>query len=306
MFHSETRGRQCSCNSLAAICLLRSIPSATDLDNSPLEGNLLYIATIKELKQKKKFKKYYLSVDELPSCIEICNNKYHLLKGSVKFGNVFDNSSNNFGTKLSDSIQQLFDSDDSAILVLRDYMVAVFKSEEGLYVLFDPHARNANGEVSESGNSIWMGFFDRESLVKQIERLALSIQQNDFQYELVPITVRSEKESLIQQKIIPKGDILQNDSNGSFTKVKTAGLSNYQDRTAETLLTTSKPECHFDWKSYKIPKLHTHDPKRNPCSSTKIRSKSEYWKLQKRKQRLNNQKVLAKDREMTSKRLKVC
>ena len=192
IFPIENVGRQRSCNSIAAMCLLRTVPTPQDIDNVLLEGNNLYTNTVQLLKEQGNYKHPYLTVDELLTHFRLGNIMVELEKCEPKFGMVYNESVGSIGASLEHSVQALFQEEDSGILVLKSYMMGVFKSVEGLYVLFDPHSRNIQGESVARGKSIWMGFSSISLLVMQILRLCRSIDQSDFQYELTPIHIKTE------------------------------------------------------------------------------------------------------------------
>lgn len=131
-FSDASRGRQCVCNSLVAICILQTFDStcsSSDLDSILTVGDTLYKNV------RKNVNTDFLEISQLPSSYKYEDTIYCINVTEDDFIGICS-------TDLELALESSFKHAQSAILLLDSTAIAVFLDRSGLIVLFDSHARS--------------------------------------------------------------------------------------------------------------------------------------------------------------------
>lgn len=205
MFTELTRGRQCTCNALVALCKLRhitelSMPSSSDIDDILIKGDELYHNVIMNLAFNHTLANYYLTFDELPTKFDINRMVYNITKHPFLCGDCYAKTNSELlGYSMHNGLLESFQSSSTVLLMMGGTCIAVLKGSNGSYYLCDSHARNDKGLPSSYGTSIFMAFDSFRSLMKTIEGLAHKICTQETNFEILPITIET-KQGKIQYK----------------------------------------------------------------------------------------------------------
>ncbi|CAC5425692.1 unnamed protein product [Mytilus coruscus] len=86
-FSKATRGNQCTCNCLVYLAMAaKKLVKHLDLNSILDEGDKIYMQTVQYLKKTENFQNMLLTLDEIPSTLDICNKKLKVDKKDVLFG----------------------------------------------------------------------------------------------------------------------------------------------------------------------------------------------------------------------------
>ena len=154
-FPAESVGRQCTCNSLLAICMFSNKSYAhheintTQLDRVLELGDALYRKIIVELSQKDELRSQYLMFDELPNSIT-CENVVYSITKYETFNGVCGAPEfpNEFGISIKEQLLKAFNVSQNNLLMLGHNCIAVFKCADK-YCIFDAHPRGIDGLWNE-------------------------------------------------------------------------------------------------------------------------------------------------------------
>ena len=183
-FNPETRGQQCSCNSLVALCLLSKKTSITPdhLDDVLISGDALYQTVLNDLMKKNKFMSFHLSFDELPTTVNMLNVEHTITKHNsyhgITCGKLHDLMS------LKEALLELFNEFSTGLLLVNSSVTALFK-HNNMYKMFDPHSRDANGLPVSNGHSILLSF----ASVLELLNFLVETNGSEKQFELLPVSV---------------------------------------------------------------------------------------------------------------------
>ena len=156
-FSYISRGNQCTCNALLALCTLPEIeqPKTTDLDQVLLQGDHLYNQINVDRKHRRSS---WLCLDELPYQIPIEQPLYTVRKYVPLHVNIQRATTTRGLTySLHDALSTSFERSDKVLLMTGEYAVALFKRGT-TYFLFDSHSKDEVGQMTPFGTSILLTF----------------------------------------------------------------------------------------------------------------------------------------------------
>ena len=156
-FSYISRGNQCTCNALLALCTLPEIeqPKTTDLDQVLLQGDHLYNQINGDRKHRRS---NWLCLDELPYQIPIDQPLYTVRKYVPLHVNIQRATTTRGLTySLHDALSTSFERSDKVLLMTGEYAVALFKRGT-TYFLFDSHSKDEVGQMTPFGTSILLTF----------------------------------------------------------------------------------------------------------------------------------------------------
>ena len=198
MFTDISRGRQCTCNALVALCKLRhvdlsnSMPLSTDLDHILLKGDELYHNVIMNLAYNHTLVNYYLTFEELPNLFDIDGTVYNITKLPFLCGNCCSKTSSELlGYSLTEALIKSFESASTLLLMMGGSCVAILKGSDSNYYMYDSHARNDKCHPSPYGTSIFMAFDSLSSLFETVEGLAHKICIKEKTFEILPVIIKT-------------------------------------------------------------------------------------------------------------------
>ena len=148
-FPSISRGYQCTCNSLTALCRLQSCEDSdscltpADLDEILVKGDALYRRVVTNLAEKNELKSPYLKFDELPRAFSCWERNYVVTYYNSTCGICgIPEFPNEKGSSLRKAFSDAMQLSSQLLVILNGACIAVTKSKRGFF-LFDSHARDA-------------------------------------------------------------------------------------------------------------------------------------------------------------------
>ena len=156
-FSYISRGNQCICNALLALCTLPEIeqPKTTDLDQVLLQGDHLYNQINGDRKHRRSS---WLCLDQLSYQIPIEQPLYTVRKYVPLHVNIQRATTTRGLTySLHDALSTSFERSDKVLLMTGEYAVALFKRGT-TYFLFDSHSKDEVGQMTPFGTSILLTF----------------------------------------------------------------------------------------------------------------------------------------------------
>ena len=151
--YSDFAGKQCTCNSLMALLLLKnnSKISLADLDMTLCKGNKLY----NHVQNYADPETGYLSFQDLPNSITLGDNTFKINRH--KTYHVFHKEIFSTKKKTCVSINKAICHSDlifnDLLVMIGIYAISVFYYD-GKYHVFDPHPRNEKGKFQENGKAV--------------------------------------------------------------------------------------------------------------------------------------------------------
>ena len=248
IFSEQSVGRQCTCNSLIAICCndldACSNWNSGTLDAILVEGDNLY----NNILSSRACNSPYLLVSELPVEVTFNNHKFSIHVGEPIVGLV--DSISQFAT-LRDALTVL-NSCPSCILTLKQYSVAVFRHNE-LFSVFDSHSRGAAGLSFPNGSSVLVNVENLDNLCAYLRRLASSVEVNSTeQFEVTPVAPSRIHVGATISPVLPPSNFPVDQSNETTASCELAtGLSvtdPEMEKSNETIIAASSEsvtECQL-------------------------------------------------------------
>ena len=187
----STAGRQCACNALFSVFWsnVRSVYFWTrnDLDKILIEGDRIY----KSLNTHS-----YLSVDELPSTIDVAGYSSFVNLLELYTGEASLAPENFFLTiPFSEHLGR-----NSCLMFINGYTIAIFKFSSDVCYLFDSHSRDERGLSVVNGKSVCLKFENVKQLEVYIQVIYLEFQNREsvfFQIQFVDFTVTNVLKTLL-------------------------------------------------------------------------------------------------------------
>ena len=173
----ENRGKQCVANSLISIVFQhhRRIRSAADMAQILHIGDSLYSLLSKCTRQT------FLLLCELPENVSVFNINFSLHYSESLAGNVKGHLINSTAqvddeglhpyVSLMEALESIFScmNYESCLLTVECNTVAILKTRNTFFKIFDSHSRNVWGQFDTSGTAVLLEFTSIESIVSYIE-----------------------------------------------------------------------------------------------------------------------------------------
>uniref|UniRef100_A0A3B3CJC3 ATP-dependent DNA helicase n=1 Tax=Oryzias melastigma TaxID=30732 RepID=A0A3B3CJC3_ORYME len=192
-YHTFSRNKQCTCNSVIFLSFLNENENITtaDLDNVLDKGNSIYC------EQRKSFPNNpFLAVDELPDIVTARTNVYNVNKElQSRFGSFKDpvpEAADNY-LDLTAGLSCLLSEVQYALLIMSNLCIAVFRTSHGKYGFFDPHSRASTGMpvppgANVCGTAIMLTFTNLQAMIETLDKCfqILGVPSSET-YQLQPI-----------------------------------------------------------------------------------------------------------------------
>lgn len=187
----NSRGRQCTCNSLMFLAVHNEHNElhTFDLDRILQKGDALYTTVKKTLLRKKRFVSNLLNFDELPNTIKTDSDWYSVLKHPQRFGFLRDLSALGEYENLESTLQCLRADVTDALLLCKDWCIAVFRDRSGRFGYFDSHCRTTDGLFTDesTGTAVMLTFFHLEDMVERLLQWCFQAR-DEQQFDLLPVS----------------------------------------------------------------------------------------------------------------------
>ncbi|XP_035258448.1 uncharacterized protein LOC118219414, partial [Anguilla anguilla] len=200
-YEPESRNRQCTCMALTFLAHQNEGHDLkeADLDKILDKGDSLYKRTIKQLKSEKRFRNYYLTLEETPLTVATEHHEYRVQRSPVEMGFMRDKGdpgTEDWFQNLRTRLQCLSVGVTHALLTVSPYIIAVFRDQSGRYGLFDSHNRNADGLPEHGGKAVMMTFTHLDDLIEKIDHLNALLHGGSIdkkQFDFMPVTFAHAK-----------------------------------------------------------------------------------------------------------------
>ncbi|CAC5391862.1 unnamed protein product [Mytilus coruscus] len=206
-FDDESRGNQCTCNSLVFLSLstINFDPNTLNLDYILNKGDEIYRKHVRELKTQGLFKNMLLNFDEIPVEIEISEGIFTINKLSILFGIALQYKELSGFLTLQEAIKNCITQSNKFLIMIGAICSAVYYCNQ-VYYFFDPHSHSEctlNNSLDSSGKSILIGFADLYDLVSYLYAFYTSLQIDlDSQYEILPVSIHCKDTEIVLNKQI--------------------------------------------------------------------------------------------------------
>ncbi|XP_036067092.1 uncharacterized protein LOC112139141, partial [Oryzias melastigma] len=192
-YHTFSRNKQCTCNSLVFLSFLNENENITiaDLDNVLDKGDSIYC------EQRKIFPNNpFLAFDELPDIVTARANAYNVNKElESRFGSFKDpapEAAKNY-LDLTAGLSCLLSDVQYALLIMSNLCIAVFRTSCGKYGFFDPHARTSTGMpvlpgANICGTAVMLTFANLQDMIETLDKCfeTLGVPSSES-YQLQPV-----------------------------------------------------------------------------------------------------------------------
>ena len=213
-FSVDSLGRQCTCNSLVSLCCLseKETFASQDLDFVLEEGDKLYVSLVDTLKKQGKFTHNYLELSQLPRQVTLQGSTHNItmLQSMI---DVF-----NTGILVEEEVERLCSKVESALqmsttalVLLGEYALALFRDTGGKFVVFDSHSRNDEGFPCADGTSILVHCNTISLACDHLVQLAAHFAETQsISVEILPVVVQS----MVQNKLpdLPESHVQSSES----------------------------------------------------------------------------------------------
>ena len=186
-FPETSRGQQCCCNALLALCVGSSKPpqswQTADLNTILQNGDHLYNSLAHSGP---------LLVSQLPNTVTVNQQCYNVdLSDSITGPFEGTCTASDLYHNLLDGLKKCFSIQPLAFFVCRGYTIALLKSGQD-YALVDSHSRNKQGIADSDGTAVTFMYRSWTSLYNGILQLLNSLGiRGQEPYELVPARITS-------------------------------------------------------------------------------------------------------------------
>lgn len=143
----------------------------------------------KTLLRKKRFVSNFLNFDELPNTIKTDSDWYSVLKHPQRFGFLRDLSALGEYENLESTLQCLRADVTDALLLCKDWCIAVFRDRSGRFGYFDSHCRTTDGLFTDesTGTAVMLTFFHLEDMVERLLQWCFQAR-DEQQFDLLPVS----------------------------------------------------------------------------------------------------------------------
>lgn len=203
-FSEQSKGLQCSCNSLAMLCCVPDICNMTsnDLDQILRHGDQLYRNTCQNLNAAGQLANEYLHTGELPKSCTLGNMTYTIHYEPERYGRLDTNPGSIFET-LDIELQAAFNVSNLNILIFPPYMMAIYYHEAtGQYIFFDSHSRDKCGFPTSEGTAVALYFQNIDNLFIYLSVLAETLPLDDRRFLIQPVSINANKHDSIETNIV--------------------------------------------------------------------------------------------------------
>ena len=196
MFNKDSRGLQCSCNSLVMLCRIPDIMIQLDkkhLDQILIDGDYLYRMTVQYLNNSGEMQGFdCLETTQLPNLVALLDRSMYEINYKPLIYCILEQEVNNDLRSLYEELQVAFTTANSIILVMGGYMMAVYRDlATGHYVFFDSHSRDEFGFPSPSGTSVILIFEDFDNLLIYLNILCHKLNISSQIFGIQPLEITS-------------------------------------------------------------------------------------------------------------------
>ena len=189
----QNAGKQCAAMSLAAV--INSHYKKTDSWDSLFLNSILYAGNNLYSFISNFVNKTYLLLTDLPEVVSILNGTYFLEYSDPLAGDVFLDNNNIPYYSLENTLNNLFLHYEHCLLTIDCNTVAVFKTSEGEFKIFDSHSRDLFGMPHPFGKCVLVS-------VNSLSHLVIYFQSTVHQIDSTPFEVKGVSVKEIQAEVL--------------------------------------------------------------------------------------------------------
>ncbi|XP_072042907.1 uncharacterized protein [Amphiura filiformis] len=198
-FSYQSRGVQCSCNSLAMLCYVSDLITEitpNHLDTILRYGDQLYKVTSHKLQALGQLHTdRYLEYDQLPTSCTLGDSSYKVRYEDLRYAKL-DKGTNSAFESLDVELEEAFTVSNSHILIMGSYMIAIYKdSASGYFIFFDSHSRDKFGFPTPDGTSVALLFENIENLYMYLFILGCRLNLNPRAVAIQPVSIKSNTQT---------------------------------------------------------------------------------------------------------------
>ncbi|XP_055999196.1 uncharacterized protein LOC125672892 isoform X3 [Ostrea edulis] len=199
IFQHSAAGTQCSSMCLAAIVAfsLKNVESwdSNFVDNVLKGGDKLHLEILKSKQWPYQRKESRLAVDELPQKFECQIGRHDVIANSEYQEPLFGFSSYIETFVLTSIINH---PNQSFILRMYDFCIAILCSNQNQYSIFDSHAKNSEGIIDANGTA---GLFNFRNPSEMVKYLKCTTTEKNVQIDLYPVTVQFMRTEVMEESV---------------------------------------------------------------------------------------------------------
>jgi hypothetical protein len=199
IFQHSAAGTQCASMCLAALVAfsLKDIDSWNSdfVDHVVKGGDKLHMEILKGKQWPYLRKESRLAVDELPQKFE-CQIGRHYVIAKSEYQEPLYGSSSCIETFIFTSI--INHPNQTFILRMYDFCIAILCSNKKQYSIFDSHAKNSEGITDADGTA---GLFNFQSPEEMVNYLKCATTGENVQIDLYPVTVQFMRTELMEESV---------------------------------------------------------------------------------------------------------
>ena len=154
-------------------------------------------------------------LDDLPSSVFINPWYYAIKRGEIYSGMISHQiSSDRIFMTASQAITKAFSKYNSNLLIVKSYCMALFKTGNGMYGVFDSHGHGSDGMIQSEGTCISAYFNTLSQLIEFLLKLFHSWNMEIYsEFELQGFEIQIRKSANISKKFV------KDTSNDSVSKL---------------------------------------------------------------------------------------
>lgn len=188
-FKHAATGSQCCSNCITAL-IASKVKSVHDWDSNfvddiLLAGDSLHLNILQKKGWPFRRAESRLNIDELPEKIECCIGRSNILASVGVLDEAEFALSSYIHTFITSALMRK--PNQSFVLRISDSYIAIICQNYQEYSIFDPHARNSDGEIDGEGSAALFRFQNSAGLTNYLTRLAAG--KND-QIDLYPVNIQ--------------------------------------------------------------------------------------------------------------------
>ena len=198
----------CSCNAATFLAFLHELShlKSADLDLVLDGGYTMYGKTVKQFIDDERIVDGHLNRDELPEVVLGYRLQHIMTKCDSMYGTFTSSPAEGPFINLAARLECLSSGVNSALLVMSNVFVAVFRDLQARYGFFDPHTRRPNGHPTGpdgTGTAVMLTFKHlRDLQTKHCTIFTMLGTSPEAQYELIPVLFQSVDEASVNKNVV--------------------------------------------------------------------------------------------------------
>ena len=167
--------------------------------DSTFLNEILYTGNILYSHVSNSVKKRFLLLSDIPETISLCNKVYFVQYSDPFAGNMFMTSTKLPYCSLEHALNNLFSSYQYCLLTIDCNTVAILKTSDQTFKVFDPHSRDEYGMPHPLGKCVLVSVESINMLVIYFQNTVPRV--NSLPFEVTGLTVQVQFSEITQQNV---------------------------------------------------------------------------------------------------------